>query len=310
MKNFLATQHGNLKCKHFLRCINVIMLTFFISSVSNSDAMAAGTQNGAALQSKYTQLSAQLKNNQFQRPIYLDSEELPSQLSGNIYAVVDQPFSNTNRALNVPANWCDMLILHLNTKYCRAGGTAGHSMLQVRIGKKFDQPLEDAYAVNFKFAVVTSTSDYMHVALDAGEGPMGTHDYRILLEAVPLPEGKTFIHLTYSYAYGVTARVAMKAYLSTVGSNKVGFTRVGEPGSDSEYINGVRGIVERNTMRYYLAIDSYLSALKLPASEQFEKRLQTWFDGTERYARQLKEVERQDYLTMKRSEYKRQQAGL
>ena len=30
-----------------------------------------------------------------------------------------------------------------------------------------------------------------------------------------------------------------------------------------------------------------------------------WFDSTERYARQLHEVDRDDYLAMKRNEYKR-----
>jgi len=272
-------------------------------------AIAADTQGGTALQAKYKELTPQLKNNQFQRPIYLNSSESPNELNGNIYAVIDQPFANASRALNIPANWCDMLILHLNTKYCRASGNAGNSALQVSIGKKHDQPLDEAYPVNFKFAVVASTPDYLHVALNAKDGPMGTRDYRILLEAVPLANGKTFLHLTYSYAYGVTARVAMAAYLSTVGSNKVGFTRVDGAGADEQYINGVRGVVERNTMRYYLAIDAYLSSLKLPASEQFENRLQTWFAGTERYARQLKEVGREDYMAMKRSEYQRQQTA-
>jgi hypothetical protein len=69
----------------------------------------------------------------------------------------------------------------------------------------------------------------------------------------------------------------------------------------------MRGAVERNTMRYYLAIDAYLASLAVPASQQSEKRLQHWFDATERYPRQLHEIDRTAYLSMKRSEYKRQQ---
>jgi len=269
-------------------------------------AIAADAQSGPALQAKHIELSTQLKNNQFQQPIALDSLESPNELDGNIYAVIDQPFANATRALTSPANWCDMLILHINTKHCRAGGSGVSSTLQVSIGKKHSQPLDEAYPVHFKFATVASTSEYMHVALNAKDGPMGTRDYRIVLEMVPLANGKTFLHLTYSYAYGVTAQLAMKAYLSTVGRNKVGFTRIDSAGANEAYIDGVRGVVERNTMRYYLAIDAYLSSLKLPASEQFEKRLQIWFAGTERYATQLREVEREDYLAMKRSEYRRQ----
>ena len=38
-----------------------------------------------------------------------------------------------------------------------------------------------------------------------------------------------------------------------------------------------------------------------------ERRLEGWYDGAERYARQLHELDRDDYLEMKRSEYRRQQ---
>jgi len=67
--------------------------------------------------------------------------------------------------------------------------------------------------------------------------------------------------------------------------------------------------VERNTMRYYLAIDSYLGADSAPPAQQLEKRLRAWFDATERYARQLHEISRDEYMAMKRREIQRQQQG-
>ena len=60
-------------------------------------------------------------------------------------------------------------------------------------------------------------------------------------------------------------------------------------------------------MRYYLAIDSYLKEMDAPPAEQQERRLRSWFSATERYARQLHEVERDDYMQMKRDEIRRQQ---
>ena len=269
-------------------------------------ASAAETHSASALRAKYIELTPQLRNNQFQRPLYLNSAEVSGGLKGDIYAVVDYPFAAVNAAFNGTDHWCDMLILHLNTKYCRASTEGGSSKLAVSIGKKHDQPLAEAYRVNFTYAVATAGADYLDVALNARDGPMGTSDYRILLEAVALENGRTFIHLTYSYSYGMAARIAMQAYLATVGSDKVGFTRIGKNGQD-DYIGGVRGVVERNTMRYYLAIDSYLSATRTAPGEQLEKRLNNWFAATERYARQLHEVEHNDYLRMKRSEYQRQQ---
>lgn len=37
----------------------------------------------------------------------------------------------------------------------------------------------------------------------ADAGPQRTRDYPVILEAVPLDEGVTFIHFTSSYAYGL-----------------------------------------------------------------------------------------------------------
>ena len=68
-----------------------------------------------------------------------------------------------------------------------------------------------------------------------------------------------------------------------------------------------RSLLERNTMRYYLAIDAYLSAHAAPKGEQAERRLKAWFASTERYARQLREMNEGDYMEMKRKELRRAQ---
>jgi len=101
----------------------------------------------------------------------------------------------------------------------------------------------------------------------------------------------------------------MKTYFATIGSGKVGFTQTGTQSSGQpDYIGGMRGLAERNTMRYYLAIDAYLGALASPPPLQLQKRLHRWFTATEQYPRQLREVDRTAYIDMKRGEYLRQQA--
>jgi len=67
-------------------------------------------------------------------------------------------------------------------------------------------------------------------------------------------------------------------------------------------VDGLRGALERNVMRYYLAIDAYLAASASPPQEQLEERLRDWFESTERYALQLHEVDQNEYLEMKRRE--------
>jgi hypothetical protein len=263
--------------------------------------------NATALRDKYETLAPQLQSNVFHRPIHLDSEETQNTLRGDIYAVVDYPFATVKSAFNDPqqgpANWCDVLILHLNTKYCHATSGSNGATISMNVGKKTEQELGDTFRVQFNYRSATTESDYFRVELSAEKGPLSTKDYRIVLEAVDLGKGRTFLHLTYSYGFGMAGRIAMKTYLATIGSAKVGFTKA----SNGDYIGGVRGLVERNTMRYYLAIDAYLGSLAIPADKRVDQRMATWFDATEQYPRQLHELDRQEYLQMKKSEYQRQQ---
>jgi hypothetical protein len=277
-------------------------------------SLAQAEDRAALLRDKYQSLTQQLAHNQFQRPLYLESVELPSALDGNIYGVLNHPFALVSGALNDPArgpaNWCDVLILHLNVKYCHASTTDNGMVLAVNIGKKTEEALSSSYRVTFNYRPVESRDDFMRVELSAATGPLSTKDYRIVLEAIPAGENRTFIHLTYAYGYGMAGRLAMKTYLATVGSDKVGFSSSGDAASgETHYIGGVRGLVERNTMRYYLAIEAYLDALSSPPNARLDKRLTQWFDATEQYPRQLHEVSRADYLRMKHNEYQRQQTA-
>ena len=263
------------------------------------------------LHAKFTELSDRLEDNQFRKPIYLDSTENSGESKGNLYALIQKPFPMLQSALKEPAHWCDILILHLNTKYCRASVEGGWNVLKVNIGKKSEQPIAQSYRMEFSYRVIAATPDHLAVVLDATKGPFGTRNYSILLEAVPLNSEQTFIHLAYSYAYGTAAKLAIRAYLGTAGNKKVGFTVTGKrKDGQVEYIDGLRGIVERNTMRYYLAIEAYLGALSVPPAAQLEKRLNDWYAAVERYPRQLHEIEQQEYVEMKRRESLRQQSEL
>lgn len=266
--------------------------------------------NSAGLRAKFGALQNQRTGNQFQRPIYLNSSETQAGVAGNIYALIDYPFATAAATLSSPARWCDILVLHLNTKFCRASTNGQDSGLQVNIGKKHDQPLNESYRVDFVYRVASSSPDYLNVTLVAEEGPLSTYDYAISLEAVPLDAGRTLIHLEYSYAYGFAGRFAMQAYLGTVASGKVGFTIIRKQ-SDGQpiYIGGMRGLVERNTMRYYLAVEAFLGALAAAPQERLEKSLRDWFSATERYPRQLHELEQSEYLDMKRRENLRMMRG-
>ena len=268
----------------------------------------ASPQSAAALQAKYLSLVEPLQRNQFQRALVLDSSETPERISGDVYAVVQYPFGVVRASLDSPQNWCDVISLHVNTKYCRPIAGPTGTILRVHIGKKTAEELAATPRVDFSYSTAATTPELMDVRLGAKDGPLGTSDYRIALEAVALPNGRTFVHLNYSYAVSFAGRLALQTYLGTIGSGKVGFTVVGRQGNGQpDYVAGVRGLVERNTMRYYLAIDSFLESAAVPPPAQLEQRLQSWFSAVERYPRQLHEVDRDAYLQMKYAEFARQQ---
>jgi hypothetical protein len=269
----------------------------------------AHAQDAASLKARHLVLREALASNQFQRPLYLESSESSGSLKGEVYARIEQPFALVGPALQGVDRWCDILILHLNVKQCRASAASAGDTLALTIGRKFDQPLADAYRVDFSYKVAASRPDYLQVLLNADEGPLGTSRYRIVLEVVALDGVNSFMHLSYSYDYGLAARLAMQGYLATVGRDKVGFSVVGsQTNGQPIFIGSTRGVVERNTMRYYLAIDAYLGALSTPASQQLDKRLGDWYAGIERYPVQLHELERGEYLQMKYGEVRRQRA--
>ena len=263
------------------------------------------------LRAKHAELASKLSNNQFRQPLYLDSSESPAGVTGNVYALIDHPFATAAAALNSPDGWCEILILHINTKYCRASVGDQGNILNVSIGNKHHQALNLAHRLEFAYRVAAQTPNYLQVTLNADQGPLGTRDYRIVFEAVAVDGGRTFIHVSYAYGFGTMGRLAMQAYLGTLGRSKVGFTVAGTQADGRPlYIGGTRGVVERNAMRHYLAIEATLGALSTPPQARLERRLRDWFAAAERYPRQLHEMELGEYLDMKRKEYLRQQAGL
>jgi hypothetical protein len=270
-------------------------------------ALPALAQDAASLRAKQASLRDKFANNQFGRPLVLESTETSDGLRGDVYTIVDHPFAKVEQALQSLDHWCDILILHLNVKRCQAN-PAGKT-IDLRVGRKFDQPVDDTYELVFKYVLAADSADYLQVQLSADEGPLSTRDYRIQVEAIALDDKRSVIHMSYAYGYGFTARMAMQTYLATLGREKVGFSVVDHKDGKPVYIGGVLGLLERNTMRYYLAIDAYLGAYALPPADQAEKRIRDWYASTERYARQLHEMDQSDYLDMKRKELRAQAAS-
>jgi hypothetical protein len=209
--------------------------------------------------------------------------------------------------LKEPANWCDIVSLHPNVKACTYSSQPGDGQLTFYIGKKEYQAPEDSRPVVYHYRNVVQKKGYLDIILSAEEGPFGTKDHSMRFEALPLNGGKTFVHVSYEYSDSIALRLAGKAYFATLGRNKVGFTVTGMDRNDKPvYIGGPRGAVERNAVRYYFAIQSFMIALHSPENSLLSMRTSQWYDLTIRYRQQLFDLNRKDYLAFKATEHRNQ----
>jgi hypothetical protein len=286
-------------CSPLSRLLARPALAAVLAAASFMAAPLAAAADGAALHQRHVELRSALANSPFGRPLVLSSSDSTSRPQGEVHAVLRHPFSRVAEALQRPEAWCELMMLQTNIKRCNAGGEG----LQVAIARRHDQPVDAAYQVEFAHKVRDANAQHLLVEIEAGSGPLGTTDYKLGFEAVPLDAGTTFVRMSYGYSAGVAARLASQAYLSTAGRDKVGFSVVGQDDAGRPVlVGGSRGVAERNTMRYYLALEAVLAAMALPPEQRAERRLRDWHAAVERYPRQLREMSREDYLAMKRRE--------
>ena len=291
-----------------MRTLTGALLLLLAASAQQALAAAPENSSAQALRATHQRLSDKLDKSSFGRPVQLDSMETADGLQGDVYAVVEHPLAEISTALKGSAHWCEVLTLHINNRRCStASGPQGREMLTLYVVRRYDKPIDQAFELPFVYRVASATPEHLMVELSAETGPLGTSNYRVTLEAVALDERKSFLHFSYSYDHNTMVRLGTMAYLATFGSDKVGFTVLGKtPEGQPDYIRGLRGLVERNAMRYFLTLDAYLSA---PGPEQADRRQRRWFAAAEQYPRQLHEVDLDTYLALKREDRQRDGAS-
>jgi len=259
---------------------------------------AAQSPEAATLLARHSALAPRMAASAFARPLVVDSGETGGRMHGEIYGELAHPFAPMAQRLTAPAAWCDVIVLHINVKGCAASA----SVVTVYSGRKFYEPLDRTYALRYSFRVAAARPDYLRVELAADSGPLGTSDYELVLEATPIGE-RTFVALRYAFRPSPGSRFATMSYLATLGSGKAGFTIVGRHKDGTpEWIGGVRGIVERNVMRNFLALDAWLATRDAPEEERTLRRLERMAALTEQYPAQLVEMPASEYVSTKQRE--------
>jgi hypothetical protein len=265
---------------------------------------AAGTSGADDLSARLVVLREQLDRSPLKRPVLLHASDTANGLQGEVYAIVDHPLAAISAALGKPEAWCGALLLHINNRACSvtggSGGTGGVPVISLGVVRKYDRPADSAFQLVFDFRVAQATPQHLAVELHAAQGPLGTGNYRIVFEAVPVDATRSFLHFSYAYDESTLTAAAMQAYLATFGRSKVGFTVIAKAADgEPDYIRGTHGLLERNAMRYFLTVEAFLAAPDAAG------RRNAWYSASEKYPKQLHEIDRATYLELKAADERR-----
>lgn len=247
---------------------------------------------------KYQKIGKEPKNASF--GFHVESSVSQHVSSVDLYATFIYPFNSVSSELQSLENLCNIVLLDVNVRACtyqKVDQTRVMTLYQV---ERFDKPFRDAFPINFKYDHITQQSEFFDMLLKAPKGPFGTEDHQFELEAVPIDESRTFIHLGYSFRYGSLTHFFMESYFSIFSRGMIGFSTVGTNSMGYPvYVHGLRGAVERNVVCYYLAILAYMNTFKIPIEQRFEERINQWYDLTTRYKKQLFAMDKEEYLIVK-----------
>jgi hypothetical protein len=259
----------------------------------------------AALHAQVGEIVARIEASPLGEPMLVESRagERERQIYGEVHALVAHEFAKVAAALASAASWCDIVFLHLNVKACVPDGGDGLSVLHLYVGRRHFQTPAQATLVELQFRVVGAGTTHLVTELSGERGPHGSRNVRMELEAMPAGTDRTLVRFRYELELGALTQAVMGVYLATAGRHRIGFSM--DDGS-RQPVRGLRGMIERNAMRFYLGLQAYLDTLHLPEDERITARLENWFDHTERYAEQLRELDRDTYLDQKRRELAQQ----
>ncbi|MGA1328024.1 MAG: hypothetical protein ACO305_15460 [Rubrivivax sp.] len=237
--------------------------------------------------------------------LYLQSTVAALHAQGQALARLPMALPQARAALRSPEAWCLLLLLHPNVWRCEVAESGqGQTTLQILMGQQRVAVIGSTHTLNLAWKVTRDDESGLSLELMAEQGPLGTRDYRIGARLEALDETHSALALRFSNAFTRSGLWLAELYVNTAGRHRIGFTVESvDANGQAVYVRGLRGSVERNTMRFHLAVQSWLSVQSLPAARRVPRAIEAWFDASEQYAAQLHEIERQEYVQMKLQQY-------
>ncbi len=288
----------------FSTLIGFISLLFFIS-VNSSSANASVMSEMQKRHKDFVQ-----SQEAGALPFTLDSSSKRGVISASVRAFLpDISFSLFSKQLSQVGQWCEFVTLHLNIKSCSFRTDLIPQKLGFYVGVKGYLTPDQASLLLMNFESET-VEDVLRINFSAKDGPYDSsnYDFRVRAIGVTNASGKEGVYLEFDFSSvpGYVSSLA-NVYFLTVARKKVGFSIAGKTWSGApKYVRGQRGAAERNVVRYLLAIKVYFETLDILEGQRYEESLQRWFDATQEYKKQLYEMDRETYLSIKDRERQNQ----
>jgi len=214
--------------------------------------------------------------------------------------------------LSQPSEWCEFIPLHLNIKACGHIKSNDQQIVQFYAGVKDYVTPDNAHLLQLSFNT-TNVDGVFSAELYAADGPLDSTNIRFGLRAID-SEGEdgsgVYFEFELSSEPGLTNSLA-RIYLATIARKKKGFSVKGKTWSGKpKYVGGQRGAIERNLVRYLLALETYFDTAVLNSDsspdEIYRLRIGRWYDQTDQYKEQLFELARSVYISNKLRERENQ----
>lgn len=288
------------------RCARLLLTLLSLLLAVPPDASWGNEGAFQRLSGRYPELQEAARRGPFGLPLQVHSEERETQISAEIYGIIDHPFRALATTFTEPGGWCNFLVLNPNIKTCTFRREEQETLLTLYIGSKSYRAPESATEQVYRFLVRARQPEYAAISLTAPQGMLGTTAHRFEFEAGSVA-GKTVVALSSSFEPSMVSKLLTGIYLNTLGRAKIGFSRE-DAGAAGQlvYVRGVKGMVERNAMRYYLALKAFLDTSNLPAGRQFEARASLAYDLMDLYPAQLRQMDKAEYLDIKFREHQNQ----
>ncbi len=268
-------------------------------------ASAASMESEALIQ-RYIHLTKTTRALTDTLPLYLATVQDNKVLNVSLFGLIPYSFNKVASELSKPQSYCEFLPLMFNVKGCVVTETSPVTRIKYYVAGKYYTPPIASIRIKSVFRIIESRKDFLQIIMEDDGDSQGTTKYHVLLKIVPM-KNQTLIYIESLYAPGRLTRMATKTYVSMFARNKPGFTKLKvSGGGETQFITGFPAIIERSIVRSYFALKAYLQNQHVPPARRHEARLQSWYNLNLPHRKQLYELERKQYLAIKRRERKNQ----